>query len=389
MIFFENTKIAFANKNKSELRKAWWLFRILQIRPLYVFWRAFINLSNTLKIPVAWIVKPTFFKQFCGGTSLEESVSIVVKLSKYKVKSILDYSIEGNHSSEIIQQTLDELMRGIEIPACCANVAFAVFKPSALFPEEVLNRLNSQPELSEDIMHEANIFRERMEELCWKAYEMKIPIMVDAEDFAFQNFIDDTVTEMMEKFNREKIIVYNTLQMYRMDRLEYLSSCLERANQKGYRLGFKIVRGAYMEKERIRALQMGYQSPIWVDKESTDRAFNQALGFCVYHIDKISILAGTHNEESCFFLTELMKKNGIDKSDRRIYFSQLYGMSDHITFNLASEGYNVAKYIPYGPVNKVLPYLIRRAQENSSIADQTGRELRLISTELLRRKKSK
>lgn len=389
MIFFENTEIAFANKNKSELRKAWWLFRILRIRPLYILGRAFINLCIALRIQVGWIVKPAFFKQFCGGTSLKESVSTVVKLSKYKVKSILDYSIEGNHSAKVIRQTMDEAILGIEIPASCANIPFAVFKPSSLCPEELLKHLYSQQVLNGEMLHLANIFRERVEELCWKAYEKKIPIMVDAEDFAFQNFIDDIVNEMMEKFNREKIIVFNTLQMYRTDRLEYLSKCFEHAEQKGYRLGFKIVRGAYMEKERARAIQMGYPSPIWSNKEETDRAFNQALVFCVYHIDKISIVAGTHNEESCFFLTELMKKNGIDKNDKRIYFSQLYGMSDHITFNLAIEGYNVAKYIPYGPVNKVLPYLIRRAQENSSLADQTGRELRLISNELLRRKKLK
>ena len=389
MVSFENTEIAFDIKSKPELRKAWWLFRILQIAPLYNVLNGFMSLCIALKIPIGWFVKHTVFKQFCGGISFEESVPVVVKLSRYNVKSILDYSVEGNHSEKEICETMSELVRGIEVPACCANIAFAVFKPSALCPEPVLNHLVSHNILDGDLLHGANVFRERMEELCWKAYEKKVSIMVDAEDFAFQNLIDDTVTEMMEKFNRERIIVYNTVQMYRTDRLNYLSKSLERAQHKGYKLGFKIVRGAYMEKERARSLQMDYPSPIWNDKESTDKAYNEALNFCLGNIDKISVLAGTHNEESCQYLAGLMNKNGIEKNDPRVYFSQLFGMSDNISFNLAKEGYNVAKYIPYGPVNKVLPYLIRRAQENSSIADQTGRELRLISTDLQRRKKLK
>lgn len=387
MISFENTEIAFDIKSKPELRKAWWLFRVLQIHPLYIVLRGFMNFCIALKIPIGWIVKHTFFSQFCGGISLEESIPVVVNLSRYNVKSILDYSVEGNHSEKEIRQTMEELTRGVEVPACCANIAFAVFKPSALCPEPVLNHLVLHNILDGDLLHEANVFRERVEELCWKAYEKKVTIMVDAEDFAFQDFIDDAVTEMMEKFNREKVTVYNTLQMYRTDRLDFLRKSLERAQLKGYKLGFKIVRGAYMEKERARSLQMDYPSPIWNDKESTDRAYNEALDFCIGNIDKIYVLAGTHNEESCQYLAGLMSKNGIEKNDPRVYFSQLYGMSDHISFNLANEGYNVAKYIPYGPVNKVLPYLIRRAQENSSVADQSGRELRLISTELLRRKK--
>lgn len=389
MIFFENTEIAFAYKNKRELRKAWWLFRILQIRTLYFLWDIFINISVRFKLPVGWLVKPTFFTHFCGGTTLEESIKIVALLSRYKVRSILDYSIEGAQTAVSMQQTVDELLRGIEVPACCSNVAFAVFKPSALCNGNILELLYSSNELAPEVQNEADLFRERIEELCWKAFEKKVPILIDAETYAPQNFIDGIITEMMEKFNHEKVIVYNTVQMYRTDRLDFLNQSLERANQKGYRLGFKVVRGAYMEKERQRAEQMGYASPIWPDKESTDRAYNQALGFCIYHIDKISIVAGTHNDESCFFLTELMKKNGIENNDNRVYFSQLYGMSDHLTFNLAHEGYNVAKYVPYGPLNKVLPYLMRRAEENSSIAGQTSRELRLISAELQRRKRAK
>ncbi len=387
MIFFENTEIAFANKSTSSLRRALWLFRILQIGPLYVFWSKLMGFCVKYRLPVSWIVKRTYFKQFCGGTSLDESVLTVVKLAKYNVKSILDYSVEGNKSIDEIRKTMDESVRGIELPACCANIAFAVLKPSAICGEDILSRLNSNNGI--DISRNTNVFRERVEELCWKAYEKKISIMIDAEDVVFQDFIDETVTEMMEKFNRDKIIVYNTIQMYRTDRLEYLNKCLERAVSKGYKLGFKLVRGAFMEKERARALQMNYSSPIWPDKDSTDRAYNQALGFCVYNIDKISILAGTHNEESCFFLTELMKKNGVAKNDSRIYFAQLYGMGDHISFNLACEGYNVAKYIPYGPINKVIPYLIRSANENSSIAAQASRERSLIATELKRRKKIK
>jgi proline dehydrogenase len=389
MISFKNTERGFSGKSNSELRKARRLYRILRIRSWYAIWKGMMEVSIRLKIPMGWVVKPLCFKQLYGGNSLEESISTIVTLSKFRVKSILSYYEGGKRSPELIRQTMEETIRRIEIPACCADVTFAVFKPSMLCPEDILKRLNSRKSLSDNILKDANDFHECVEELCWKAYEKNIPIIVDAEYFAFQNFIDDTVTEMMEKFNREKVIVYNTLQMYRTDRLEYLSSCYNRAEQKGYRLGLKIVRGAYLEKERARAFEIGISSPVWQDKGNTDRAYNQALGFCIYHIDKISILAATHNEESCIFLTELMKTNGIEKNDPRVYFSQFYGMSDHITFTLAAEGYNVAKYIPYGPVNKTLPYLIQRIQDNSYFADLTSRELRVLSTELKRRRKVK
>jgi proline dehydrogenase len=211
--------------------------------------------------------------------------------------------------------------------------------------------------------------------------------MIDAEDFAFQKFIDDVVDLMMEKYNKEKAIVYNTLQLYRTDRLDFYEESLNKAKQKGYFLGMKLVRGAYMERERIRAQKFGYPSPIWPNKEKTDIVFDKAQEFTIRNIDRISLFSGTHNEHSCIYLTELMKKHGLPNNDPRIYISQLYGMSDQISFNLAKAGYNVAKYIPYGPVSKVLPYLLRRAEENSSMADQTGRELNLINTELKRRKK--
>jgi proline dehydrogenase len=216
---------------------------------------------------------------------------------------------------------------------------------------------------------------------------MSVPIMIDAEDFSLQKFIDEVVDEMMEKYNKEKAIVYNTLQMYRIDRLEFYAESLAKAKEKGYFLGMKLVRGAYMERERYRANEHGYSSPIWPDREHTDKAFDKAQELSIQNINRVSLFSGTHNEQSCIFLTQLMKDANLPNNDPRIYFSQLYGMSEQISFNLGKQGYNVAKYIPYGPVDKVLPYLLRRAEENSSVADQTGRELRLIATELKRRKK--
>lgn len=387
MLNFTDTGVAFANRSGSELRRAWFLFKSLQNWFLFKTGRNFINFSLKVHFPVGWLVKPTVFKQFCGGTSLDECIPIVKQLEKFNVKGVLDYSAECGDSHEIIRQTLTETIRSIDLAASQPNIAFAVFKPTAFCKKEVLEKMSSGKDIDEVTAKEAEAFRNYVDTLCKFAYGKNVPIMIDAEDFAFQKFIDEVVDEMMEKYNKEKAIVYNTLQLYRTDRLDFYDESLSKAKQKGYFLGMKLVRGAYMERERIRAQKFGYPSPIWPTKEQTDIAFNKAQEFTLQNLDRISLFSGTHNEESCLYLTELIKKHGLPNNDPRIYISQLYGMSDQITFNLAKAGYNVAKYIPYGPIDKVLPYLLRRAEENSSMADQTGRELNLITTELKRRKK--
>jgi len=387
MLSFENTQIAFAHRSDRELRKAHLLFKMLSSNTLVSFGKKLTQLSIGLHLPVDWAVKPTIFAHFVGGVTIEECKKNVRLLEKAGVKAILDYSVEGKESIEDIEKAMEETLRTIQNAAVDQNVPFAVFKPTAFTIHKVLEKVSAGMDLSEEEKKEAENFRTRIGKLCRNAFENSLPILIDAEDSWFQNFIDEVVYENMEKYNKEKAIVFNTYQMYRCDRLEKLEQAYNIAKAKGYFLGAKFVRGAYMERERARAADKGYPDPIQPDKESTDRDYNAALKFCIGHIDRISIFNGTHNEYSSRYMTELMAEHGIAKNDQRCWFSQLYGMSDHISFNLASEGYNVAKYVPFGPVKSVLPYLIRRAEENTSIAGQTGRELNLIMKEIERRKK--
>jgi proline dehydrogenase len=386
MLSFENTQIAFAHRSDSELRKAYLLFKMLSRNSVVSLGKKLTQIAIRLRIPIDWAVKPTIFAHFVGGISIEECRKNVRLLEKAGVKAILDYSVEGKESLEDINKAMDETLRTIRNAFGDPNIPFVVFKPTAFTTHNVLEKVSAAMELSDEEKKEAENFRMRVGILCKTAFENSIPILIDAEDSWFQNFIDEVVYENMEKYNKEKAIVFNTYQMYRCDRLEKLEQAYNIAKAKGYFLGAKFVRGAYMERERARAADKGYPDPIQPNKESTDRDYNAALKFCIEHIDRISIFNGTHNEYSSRYMTELMAEHGISKNDQRCWFSQLYGMSDHISFNLASEGYNVAKYVPFGPVKSVLPYLIRRAEENTSIAGQTGRELRLIMKEIDRRK---
>lgn len=338
-------------------------------------------------LPVNWFVKPTIYKQFVGGETITDSIPVVEMLGKYNVKAILDYSVEGSDSKEGIQNALEETLCSIENAANHSNIPFAVFKPTAFTTSTVLLKVSAGDELTANEKEEADNFRKRVDKLCSAAFEKGIPILIDAEDSWYQNFIDDVVNDMMAKYNKERTIVFNTFQMYRHDRLDYLKKSFQMALEGNYFLGAKFVRGAYMEKERERAAQLGYPSPIQPDKEHTDNDYNAALKFCIEHIDRITIFNGTHNEYSSGYLTELMAEAKIAKDDPRVWFSQLYGMSDHISFNLAHNGYNVVKYLPYGPVKYVIPYLVRRAEENTSVKGQTGRELSLIKKEIKRRKR--
>ncbi len=386
MISFDNTKIAFKSKSNRDLKRSYLLFKILSHNSLVKVGGALTRAALRVHIPVSWIVKPTIYKQFVGGETIGECAPVIEQLSNFNAKAILDYSVEGKESPEDIQAALDETLRSIKNAAANKNIPFAVFKPTAFTTAATLEKVSAALPLSVAEEKEAGNFSRRIEILCKSAFELDVPIFIAAEDSWFQNFIDKVVNAMMVKYNKEKAIVFNTLQMYRHDRLAFLKESHKKAIEGNYYLGAKLVRGAYMEKEHERAEKLGYPSPIQPDKDSTDRDYNAALKYCVEHIDRISIFNGTHNEISSRYLTELMAGHGLKDDDPRIWFSQLYGMSDHISFNLAHAGYNVAKYLPYGPVKHVIPYLVRRAEENTSVKGQTGRELSLITKEMNRRK---
>jgi len=386
MLSFDNTKIAFRYKTKADLTRAYWLFLLISRNPLVTAGKTLTNAALAMHLSIDWAIKPTLYKHFVGGETIEECEPTVRLLEKYNVKAILDYSVEGGKDDETMDRTLAETLLTIVNASKDENIPFAVFKPTAFASAEVMEKASSGKVLSPGIATEADKFRQRVETLCSLAYKNGVPLMIDAEDSWYQSFVDDVVTEMMEKYNKEKAIVYNTLQMYRTDRLDFLKISLQKAIVGNYKLGIKFVRGAYMERERKRAAEMGYVSPIQPDKAATDRAYDAALTFSLEHIDLISVFNGTHNETSNQHLADLMAEHKLEKNDSRIWFAQLYGMSDHISFNLADAGYNVAKYIPYGPVRNILPYLMRRAEENTSISGQMGRELSLIVREKNRRK---
>ncbi len=383
---FENTEIAFKYKSDYELRKAYLLFKMVGSPALVKLGKAFTNIALALRIPVSWAIKPTIYAHFCGGETIPESEKVIRNLEEYGVQGILDYSVEGKESIEDIEAALSETLQTVEKAATDPNIPFAVFKPTAFTRAEVLEKMSSGDPVSESIKEEALQFKNRVNTLCKTAFEGGVPILIDAEDSWFQKYIDEVCEEMMELYNKERAIVFNTLQMYRHDRLEYLKGALKRAEEKNIFLGIKFVRGAYMEKERKRALEKGYPDPINPNKQATDDLYNAGLRFTVDHIDRISVFNGTHNEISNSLLADLIVEKGLAKNDPRIWFSQLYGMSDNISFNLAHEGFNVAKYVPFGPVKHVLPYLIRRAEENTAVAGQTSRELELVRKERFRRK---
>lgn len=384
-VSFDNTEIAFKAKSTSDLQKSYWLFKLVGNNVLVKLGPTLLNVAFFLRLPIKSIIKNTIFEQFCGGESIMDCEERIQSLAKYNVQTILDYSVEGESSKENFDLTANEIIKTIERAKGDENIPFAVFKTSGLARIELLEKVSSNISLNENEKREFELLKDRVKIICQKAYDLDVRIFIDAEESWIQNTIDDLATSMMRKYNSEKAIVYNTLQMYRWDRIAFLKQSYADAENGNYYLGLKIVRGAYMEKERERAQEHGYSSPIQKDKISCDKDYDLALAYCINHIDKISLCAGTHNEESSLKLIDLMREYNILKDDKRVYFSQLLGMSDHISFNLADKGYNVVKYMPYGPVKLVMPYLIRRAQENTSISGQTGRELSLIIKEKVRR----
>jgi proline dehydrogenase len=386
MLTFNNTEIAFAWRSTQDLKRARMLFRTISWTTLVAVGNFLLSVALKIRFPISWIVKPTIYKHFVGGENLADCLPIVDSLAKFNVKSILDYSVEGKNNDKSHESAYNEILRSIHNAANNQNITFAVFKPTGLINTNILEKVSSNVALSDSEKSKFELFCQRVDNLCSEAYNAKTPLLIDAEDSWYQKSLDDVVQKMMEKYNKEEVIVYNTLQMYRTDRLQFLKDSHAHALKNGYKLGMKFVRGAYMEKERERAQKMGYPSPIHANKELTDRAFNDAQEYSFQNIDTISIFCGTHNEESVQKLAILMENHSIAPNDKRITFSQLFGMSDNISFMLAHKDYNVTKYIPYGPVREVMPYLLRRAQENTSVKGQTGRELSLIDQEFKRRK---
>jgi proline dehydrogenase len=390
MVSFDNTEIAFGGKSDNDLQWSYRLFKMIGKPWLVKFGSGAANLALTLRLPVKGMIKKTIFKQFCGGESIADCEQKMNDLAKFKIGTILDYSVEGKSTEEVLDHTRDEVIATIKRAQGNPQIPFSVFKVTGISRTELLEKWNkADAKLSAEDEKELRVVLARVDAICKAAFEADVPLFIDAEDSWFQDGIDRMTNQMMAKYNTKKAIVYNTLQMYRHDRLDFLKKTYQEAIDGNYFVGIKLVRGAYMEKEREKAAAEGYKDPIQPNKEATDRDYNLALEFMVDHLDKFSICAGTHNEKSSAHLVDLMTKKNISKEDKRIYFAQLLGMSDHISFNLAHHGYNVAKYVPYGPVREVMPYLMRRAQENTSVAGQMGRELSLIVKEKERRKKLK
>ncbi len=383
-----DTRIAFSQYTDRGLSRAYWLFRIIGIGWLSSVGGAMSKVALALHLPIKGMIKATIFKHFCGGETIEESMIAAQKLGDGGLGTILDYSVEGQEDDDTLDHTTAEIIASIAMAAKRKDIPFAVFKPSGISPVDLLTAVSEGKALSAEEEREWQQVLSRMERICMAAAEAGIPVLVDAEESWMQPAIDAMAMRMMERFNRERAIVYNTVQHYRHDRLAYLEQAFAKAENNGYHLGVKLVRGAYMEKERARAAADGRPSPIHVDKAAVDHDYDEALRFCADHFHRIAVMVGTHNEQSTLLMAKLMDERGIPRNDKRVYFAQLLGMSDNISYNMAAAGYNVAKYVPYGPVREVLPYLIRRAAENTSARGQTGRELRLIILEQKRRRRA-
>ena len=386
MINFDDTKAVFTHKSNFELRKSYYLFSILQHSLLVKIGSLLLKISFFLRIPITKLIKMTIFNQFCGGENIQDCSKRINELYEFGIGTILDYSVEGKENESDFEKTKEEIIQTILFSAKNSKIPFTVFKITGLGKSSLIEKASLDfQSLNDNELVELNLVAVRVDEICRVASENRVPIFVDAEDSWYQDYIDKVVESMIFKYNNKFPIVYNTIQLYRHDRLQYMKALISRCNSNGKYLGLKLVRGAYLEKEREQATKKNYLDPIQKDKRATDNDFTKAVEFCVDNIETVSLCTGTHNEKSVLHLTDFMKKRALKNNDSRIWFAQLLGMSDHISFNLSKEGYNVAKYVPYGPIKEVIPYLIRRAEENTSVSGQTGRELSLIKMEVERR----
>lgn len=389
---FDNTETAFAYKSDKELKSGRWLLKTMHYPWFVAVGSRLTPFLMKTGLPVHGIIRKTIFKQFVGGESLEDTKSVCKLLADYNVQVILDYGVEGKESEENFDHATEEFLNVISYAASQEKIPFISVKVTAIARFGLLQTLDEAPRLRSGIHdHEEEIAEkdrvyDRMYRICEFAAEKGIGVLVDAEESWIQDPVDRLVIDMMSIFNKEKPVVYNTIQLYRHDRLQFLKMSHRIAKQKQFKLGVKLVRGAYMEKERSRAEDKGYPSPIQPDKESTDKDYNEAVRYCIDNINDIAVIVASHNEESNLLAARLLHEKGLPHNHHYVHFSQLYGMSDNITFNLAKAGYSVSKYLPFGPIREVIPYLMRRAQENTSVSGQTGRELSLINKELERRK---
>ena len=384
---FDNTEVAFALKNNTELNKAYYLFKLISSNRLVKLGTTLTNFAISNNLPVKGLIKSTVFDHFCGGVNEDDCIKVVDKMYNKGVSSVLDYSVEGNENEEQFEHTLQMTLKTIEFAKERAAIPFAVFKPTGVGRFYLFEKLGEKLPLTKDEEQEWNRVVERFDIICRTAYEKNVMLLMDAEHSWMQDAADDLLLEMMRKYNKEKCIIFNTAQTYRWDRFDYVKNIHAIGLREGFHVGFKVVRGAYMEIERERALQKGYLSPICATKAQTDATFSKTVTYMVENINNnMALYAGTHNEDSTYLIMDLMKKHNIANNDKRIWLGQLYGMSDNISFNLANLNYNVTKYLPYGPVYEVVPYLIRRANENTSVAGQTNRELDLLERELKRRR---
>lgn len=387
MLDFTNTEVAFKSKSDRDLKRANLLFKVIASPSVVSFGKWATNLALALRLPISGIIKATIFKQFCGGETIQDCEGRIEELGMFGVGTILDYSVEGKTSDEDFEHTTQIIISTIEMAKASQHIPFAVFKVSGIGRFDLLEIASDGSKTpNPKTLEEIAAVKSRFERICDAAASNQVRLFIDAEETWIQPVLDSWTFEMMCKYNTQRAIIYNTVQMYRHDRLAFLKAQGNVAQAQGIIYGVKLVRGAYMEKERERAQKMGYPSPIQPDKAAADRDYNEALRFMVDHHAHFALCAGSHNEESSMLLTQLMAEKKLENSNEKFFFAQLLGMSDHISYNLANAGYNVAKYVPFGPVKEVLPYLLRRADENTSVAGQTGRELGLISAELKRRR---
>ena len=383
---FENTETAFAVKSDSELERAFFLFRMIANEPLVRIGTMMTNFAIKAQLPVEGLIRSTVFDHFCGGVNEEDCLPVVEKMYSKGVCSVLDYSVEAKEDEAQFDAALDKTLKILEFVKEKDSMPFAVFKPSGFGRFELYEKLGAGEAFTEAEQAEWDRVVQRYEQVCAKTQEMEVRLLIDAEESWMQHAADALVERLMKKYNTNKPYIYSTLQMYRVDRMDYLKEQHQKAKEGGYYLGYKLVRGAYLEKENERAEALGYPTPICASKDETDANYNAAVAYIMDNLKEISLFAGTHNEASSKLIVDGMTDRELDNADQNIWFGQLYGMSDHISYNLSAKGYNVAKYLPFGPVRDVMPYLIRRAEENTSVAGQTNRELELIRRERIRRK---
>jgi proline dehydrogenase len=383
---FDNTTNAFSLKNNAELNRAYLLFKMIGNPTLVKIGTSLTNFALKLHLPVQGIIRKTVFDHFCGGVSEQDCLKVVDKLYTKGVSSVLDYSVEGKAEEKQFDACMQMTIKTIDFAKNSNAIPFAVFKPTGVGSIEIYEKVGKKEVLSETENISWQKTLQRFQTICQHSFDNKVKLLIDGEETWMQDAADDVVANMMEKYNKESVFIYNTLQLYRWDRVDYLKKLHQVAKEKGFKIGMKLVRGAYMEKEAKRAEKLGYKNPICESKTATDNNFNAGLQYMLENLNDMAIFVGTHNEDSTYKTIHFIANNNLNKNDDRIWFGQLYGMSDNISFNLAANGFNVAKYLPFGPVKDVMPYLIRRAQENTSVAGQTGRELNLIISERNRRK---